>query len=340
MRYTLTIPGLTMFPGLGGQPDWAKDLTPDHIRIIAERAEARGFSHLIIPWHMAMPRDEFATNMGARWPHSIAAAGMLLGATRTITVAPLVVAPCHQPIELAKALVTLDWMSGGRCLPVILSGYVQWEFEVLGADYENRDAVTDDVVEALLTLWGDASPRYDGQFVKVPDMVFEPKPRRGRIPMWFGGRTKRALRRMAKFGDGWMSYATAAADIPAAVDYIRAQPGAAERSMDIFCYFVDPTHDPVSHKETVRPDFPVGDAAIIERAKFLADCRIDVTTTPLDSYAEKGVLKPSRSFEEYLERLDWFGQEIIPKTRAFGEAARAASAGVQKKAPSNEENAL
>jgi hypothetical protein len=48
-----------MFPGLGGQPDWANDLTPDHIRIIAERAEALGFSQLVIPWLMAMPPDEF-----------------------------------------------------------------------------------------------------------------------------------------------------------------------------------------------------------------------------------------------------------------------------------------
>jgi alkanesulfonate monooxygenase SsuD/methylene tetrahydromethanopterin reductase-like flavin-dependent oxidoreductase (luciferase family) len=332
LRYTLAIPGLTMFPGLGGQPDWANDLTPDHIRIIAERAEALGFSQLVIPWHMAMPPDEFAVNMGARWPHSIAAAGMLLGATRTIQVAPLVVAPCHQPIELAKALVTLDWMSGGRCLPVILSGYVQWEFDLLGADYENRDAVTDDYVEAMLRLWGDAKPSYDGQFVKVPELVFEPKPRRGRIPLWFGGRTKRALRRMAKYGDGWMSYATAASDIPAAVDYIRAQPGAETRPLDIFCYFVDPTHDPVSHKETVSPEFPVGDAAIIERARFLGDCKINVTTTPLNSYAERGKLAPSRSFEEYLARLDWFGQEIIPATRAFGETPSAANAPVQQNA--------
>jgi hypothetical protein len=137
---------------------------------------------------------------------------------------------------------------------------------------------------------------------------------------------------MAKYGDGWMSYATAASDIPAAVDYIRAQPGAETRPLDIFCYFVDPTHDPVSHKETVSPEFPVGDAAIIERARFLGDCKINVTTTPLNSYAERGKLAPSRSFEEYLARLDWFGQEIIPATRAFGETPSAANAPVQQNA--------
>lgn len=329
MKYTLSIPGLTMFPGLGGQPDWADNLTPDHIRIIAERAEALGFSHLVIPWHMAMPPDEFAVNMGARWPHSLAAAGMLLGATRTITVAPLVVAPCHNPIELAKAIVTLDWMSGGRCLPVILTGYVEWEFDLLGADYANREAVTDEHVEAMLALWTEAKPRYDGKFTKVPELVFEPKPRNGRIPMWFGGKTKSALRRMAKYGDGWMSYATSASAIPAAVDYIRAQPGAETRPLDIFCYFVDPTHDPKSHKETVAPEFPVGDAAIIDRAHYLAECKINATTTPLNSYAENGKLMPSRSFEEYLARLDWFGEVIIPATRALGETPSAGRTEVQ-----------
>lgn len=319
MRYTLTIPGLTMFPGMGGQPEWADNLTPDHMRAIAERAEQRGFTHLLIPWHIAMPPTEFATNMGARWPHSLAAAGVLLGATRKMIVAPLVVAPCHNPIEMAKAFATLDWMSDSRCLPVILTGYAKWEFDTLGADYENRDEIVDEYVEAMLALWRDPKPSYDGKFAKVPEMIFEPKPKGGSMKLWFGGKAKRALRRVAKFGGGWMSYGTSANDIPAAVNYIREQAGAADKPRDIFCYFVDPTHDPVSHEETTPPDFPTGDAAIIERARYIAERGINVTTTPLNSYAERGVLKPSRSFEEYLDRLDWFGQEIIPATRAFGE---------------------
>jgi hypothetical protein len=126
-----------------------------------------------------------------------------------------------------------------------------------------------------------------------------------------------------------MSYATSASAIPAAVDYIRAQPGAETRPLDIFCYFVDPTHDPISHKETVAPDFPVGDAAIIDRAHYLAECKINATTTPLNSYAENGRLVPSRSFEEYLARLDWFGEVIIPATRALGETPSAGRTEVQ-----------
>ncbi len=319
MRYTTSVPGFTMFQGNSGQPEWSRDLKPDHIQIIAQRAEARGISHLSIPWHIAMPRDDYGSNMGARWPHSLATAGLLLGATKTITVAPLVVSPCHNTIELAKAFATLDWMSGGRCLPVILAGYTQWEFDLLGGDYENRNDITDEQVEAMQALWGRENPRYDGRFVQVPDLLFEPKPIGGTIPMWFGGKAKRALRRMAKYGVGWQSYATNAEDVPAAVEYIRAQPGIGDKPLDIFCYFANPTHDPVSHAQSEAPKVVVGDAAIIERAQYLADKKINVTGAPLNSYAEKGVLKPARSFEEYLDRLDWFGQEIIPATRSFGD---------------------
>lgn len=321
MRYTVTIPGLTLFPGMGGQPDWARDLSPDQILRAVRKAEECGFSHLVIPWHMAISRGEFEKNMGARWPHSLAAAGMLLGATSRITVAPLVVAPCHNPIELAKALATLDWMSGGRCLPVILTGYVPWEFELLGADFANRDAITDETVEAMLALWGSDHPRFEGEFIRIGDMAFAPRPRGGRMPMWFGGRAKRALRRMAKYGDGWMSYATPAATIPAAVDYIRAQPGVGDRPLDIFCYFTDPTHDPISHEELEPPEVPVGDAAIIARAAYLGECGINCTNAPLHAYAERGQLVPATSFEAFLDRLEWFGREIIPATSHMGEAS-------------------
>src|SRR5579864_8400645 len=128
MRFIATVPGLTLFQGRGGQPAWASGITSEEIVAIVQRADELGYAYTPVPWHLLMQQGAPARNFGPRWPHSLSAAGFLLGATKRLVVMPLVVVPCTQPIELAKALATLDWISGGRVLPVLLTGYLEWEF--------------------------------------------------------------------------------------------------------------------------------------------------------------------------------------------------------------------
>jgi len=68
-------------------------------------------------------------------------AGFLLGATKRITVMPLLVVPCEPPVSMAKAIATLDWISGGRTVPVLMTGYLEWEFEFLGVPFAERGAM-------------------------------------------------------------------------------------------------------------------------------------------------------------------------------------------------------
>ena len=163
-----------------------------------------GMRTLTVPWHIAIQKGEWEKNMGARWPHSLAAAGFLLGATRSITVCPLVVVPCEQPVALAKALATLDWMSGGRCTPVLLTGYIEWEFELLGVNFADRELIMDEYVEAMVELWTSEQPTYEGRFVRFSEVAFEPKPVQDPFPLWFGGKatSRRALRQRGALGLG------------------------------------------------------------------------------------------------------------------------------------------
>src|SRR5829696_1840576 len=174
LELTMSPPGLTLFPGAGGPPAYAHDITGGQLLTAVRVAEEAGFSNVLVPWHVVVSTGEWENNMGPRWPNPLAAAGMFLGATERIKVIPLAVAPCLEPIDLAKAFATLQWMSEGRCIPVLLAGYIKWEFDLLGAEYEHRDQVTDEYVEAMQRLWrGEQS--FKGKFLDYDDVVFDPR---------------------------------------------------------------------------------------------------------------------------------------------------------------------
>jgi alkanesulfonate monooxygenase SsuD/methylene tetrahydromethanopterin reductase-like flavin-dependent oxidoreductase (luciferase family) len=317
LKFSVAVPGLTTFPGLGGQPEWSTGITTSEIVAIAQAADELGYHYLVIPWHLVMRRGEWVRNMGARWPHSLAAAGFLLGATRRITVNPLVVVPCTQPVELAKAIATLDWMSGGRCLPVLLTGYLRWEFELLGVDFDTRDALMDEYCAALGELWEADSPAFDGATVQFSDIAFEPKPARQPLPVWFGGKASstRALRRVARWGAGWMSYASRHDEHPGAIAFIRAQPEFvdAPRSLDVAAYFLEPTHDPVTHEQRQPPSPVLGVDAVLDRLHRLGELGVTVTQPALDAKCDRaGQPEPIPSATAYIERLHWFAEEIMP----------------------------
>jgi probable F420-dependent oxidoreductase len=318
MRFCVNIPGLTLFQGHGGQPHWSASITSAEVAAIARRADELGYDYLAVPWHVAMQAGEPAANFGRRWPHTFSAAGFLLGATERIRLLTLAVAPCEPPVQMAKAFATLDWISGGRTVPVLLAGYLEWEFRLLGIPLEDRGPIMDEYVEAMLELWRADTAAYAGRFVNFDEVVFEPKPRQVPLPLWFGGRTRAALRRIARHGAGWQSYATPFARMREEIEYIRSRPAflANPRPLEVLAYFVEATHDPVSHEQVRERQIVVGDEAIVAQLHHLASIGVDTTMPALDSFAgPDGRRVPIRSASDYLERLDWFAEAILPSAR-------------------------
>lgn len=319
MKFGFALPGLTLFPPQRQEP-WERDITGDQLLAIARRGDELGFEYLFVPWHIALEQGVWTDNMGARWPHSLVASALLLGATRRLTVVPHVVVPCEPPVHLAKAIATMDWMSGGRCVPMLLSGYLQAEFDLLGANFSTRNQVTDEHVEAMIALWTDEVAEYHGDHVGFSRVAFEPKPAQRPMPLWFGGKatSARALRRVARWGSGWLSYASRHDEHPGAVDFIRSQPEFdPSRPLEVAAYFEEPTHDPESHEEAVPPDFVVGDDAVVARVEHLASNGITTTLAPLTAMDDgHGRPAPIASVEEYLDRMSWFADTVRPRVAA------------------------
>src|SRR5579875_1814325 len=113
MRFSPGMPGLNGYPP-GNSPPWAAHIGPSEFQRIARTADQLGYDSVNIPEHIVMPVD-LATAMGSQWPHALTAMAFLAGATERLRVnSCVIVLPYHHPVPLAKAVATLDVMSGGR----------------------------------------------------------------------------------------------------------------------------------------------------------------------------------------------------------------------------------
>jgi probable F420-dependent oxidoreductase len=116
----------------------------------------------------------------------------------------VLVLPWHDPPRLGKTVATLDHLSNGRVSLGIGVAMTEDEFENLGVDFKTRGRRTDDLLGALQALWTQETPEYSGPFYAYSSQKFSPKPKQKPYPpILVGGGSKAALRRTARFGDGW-----------------------------------------------------------------------------------------------------------------------------------------
>jgi probable F420-dependent oxidoreductase len=184
--------------------------------------EALGFDFATFSDHIVIP-----TRITARYPYSEtgefpggAAAGrqeqlteiaFIAAKTSRLRLVTSVMVVPHRPAVLtAKILSTIDVLSGGRLTVGIGAGWLQEEFEAIGAPpFAARGAVTDEYLQAFRVLWTEDDPRFAGEHVKFGGIVFAPKPvQRPGPPIWVGGESGPALRRTARLGDAWYPIGT------------------------------------------------------------------------------------------------------------------------------------
>ncbi|MFI5914178.1 LLM class F420-dependent oxidoreductase [Dactylosporangium sp. NPDC051541] len=115
----------------------------------------------------------------------------------------MLILPEHNPVDLAKRLATVDVLSGGRFLAGIGVGWLREEYDAVGVPFEHRGARADEYLQAMRALWTQAPARYQGRFVSFGPVHSRPWPTRGTVPIVVGGHSLAAVRRAARFGDGW-----------------------------------------------------------------------------------------------------------------------------------------
>jgi probable F420-dependent oxidoreductase len=115
------------------------------------------------------------------------------------------VVPHRQAVLTAKMLATIDVLSSGRLVVGCGAGWLQTEFEALGAPpYAERGRATDEYLDAFKALWTEETPSLRGKHVAFNNIIFEPKPvTKPHPPLWIGGESPQAVKRTVRVGDGW-----------------------------------------------------------------------------------------------------------------------------------------
>jgi len=128
--------------------------------------------------------------------------------TKHVKVGSLVICVNYRnPGVLAKAVCTIDHLSGGRCELGIGAGWHQHEYEGFGIPFERigiRQDHLEEAVQILRMLFDQPLSNFKGQYFQLNDARCNPKPIQKRLPIWVGGQgEKRTLRTAAKYADGW-----------------------------------------------------------------------------------------------------------------------------------------
>ena len=144
----------------------------------------------------------------------------------------MLVLPYLNPIVLAKSLATLDVLAGGRVTVGVGVGALREESDALGADYRRRGAYADESISIMKALWTQEEPSFKGAFYRFSGVKFSPKPaQKPHPPIWVGGHSKAAARRVARLGDGWHPTGLSPDQLGGFVEYLKPQLDAAGRSM-------------------------------------------------------------------------------------------------------------
>jgi alkanesulfonate monooxygenase SsuD/methylene tetrahydromethanopterin reductase-like flavin-dependent oxidoreductase (luciferase family) len=155
-------------------------------------------------------------------------------------------------VYTAKEVANVDWLSGGRVDFGIGIGWLREEFEVLDVPFEARAARTRDYVEVMKTCWQDDVSSYAGVHYTLPPCRMYPKPvQQPHPPIYFGGETDAALRRVAALGDGWHGFNHLPDSAAAAIQRLEkclAETGRSRSEIDVtigaYLQPVEPSHLP------------------------------------------------------------------------------------------------
>jgi probable F420-dependent oxidoreductase len=184
---------------------WERWLRPGSLERIAADAEAVGFDSISISEH-PIPTTEWLDSGGHHALDPFVALSFLAAGSTTLRLLTnVLILPYRSPILTAKAIASLDVLSGGRVTIGTAVGYLEPEFAALGVDFLQRAAGFERAIEEMKMAWASDGKGGMPGYVMLPPPAQRPHP-----PLWIGGNSAAARRRAVSLGDGWMPFAQTA----------------------------------------------------------------------------------------------------------------------------------
>ena len=213
---------------------------------IAKEAEDRGFESVWFPEHSHMPVDHTPYPGGGDLPEQYSdtldlfvAMAAAAAVTERINIGSGVcLIPQRHPINTAKAVASLDQISGGRILFGVGAGWNRPEMEHHGSTPPTRWKLMRERIEAMQALWTNSTAEYHGEFVDFSPSMQWPKPvQKPHPPILLGNAGARALQRVVRYADEWMPITERIADLEGRLDELKDRAAEAEREPIPFTAF-------------------------------------------------------------------------------------------------------
>lgn len=210
-----------------------------HILDRAKAADAAGVDRLVVSDHVvygenleAYGRPELGGAAGGKqptgpdghWLEPLTTLSVLAGITTQVRLGTnILIAALRRPVVLAKTLSTLDVLSNGRVDLGVGVGWQREEYEAAGLAFEGRGRLLDHSLSVLQTLWREQRASFNDDLLSFEKIHQMPKPRQaGGVPIWVSGTINpRVIKRIARFGSGWIPWGPSAKEIAAAIVQMR-----------------------------------------------------------------------------------------------------------------------
>lgn len=190
-----------------------------YVSALARGAEERGFHGIWLGEHVVLFDDydaEYPYEDDGKIPvggdkgllEPITALSFMAAQTTRIRLGTgICLVPQRNPVYTAKEIAAVDYLSGGRVDFGVGVGWLEEEFAALDVPFARRGARCQEYLEVIKSLWQDEVSSYSGDFYTLAPCRQYPKPiQQPGPPIYFGGESDAALRRVAAMGDGWYGF--------------------------------------------------------------------------------------------------------------------------------------
>ena len=185
-------------------PHYRQVASTEAITRFAKGAEDLGYHSVWVTDQIIVPNED-VDRFGPVFYECLTVLAFVAGITSTIRIgSSVIVLPYRSPIHVAKIASTIDALSNGRLLLGVGIGGVESEFKQIGASWTERGDLSDEAIRIFKELWTSDEPSIKTENYQFSEIQFCPKPvQKPHLPLWIGGNSRRALRRVVEFGDVW-----------------------------------------------------------------------------------------------------------------------------------------
>jgi probable F420-dependent oxidoreductase len=200
MRYSVALPN--------DQVDRLEDfLTAAAVADVARTVEDAGFDACFVTDH-PFADDRWLAAGGHHALEPLVQLSFAAAATSALLLhTNIYVLPYRNPFLAAKSVLSLDVLAGGRVILGVAAGYLKPEFAALGVDFDERNDLLEEGLEAMKLAWTRDGVALEGRHFRARGNTMLPRPAsRPHPPIWMGGNSRRAIRRAVRSCQGWSPF--------------------------------------------------------------------------------------------------------------------------------------